>query len=256
MPLKISIVTPSFNQAAFIEEAISSVVEQRYPNIEYIILDAKSTDGTIEIIKKYGEMYPNQIRWKSERDNGQVDALNNGFKLATGEIIAFINADDYYQPGSFEAVNSYFENHPDKDWLIGNCGINPDGLKWTFTFKNIWPVNKIKSINYLFNFINQPAVFMRKKLVMQVGRIDIQYKFSFDYDYWLRCLEVGLPGRISRELAVFRVHKEAKSTNNYHDQFLESYAIACKYTKNKLALIIHRTFIFFVEIIYRSAKGN
>jgi glycosyltransferase involved in cell wall biosynthesis len=256
MPLKISIITPCLNQASYIGQASLSVTNQHYPNTEYIILDAESTDGTAEIIRSIGEEHAGIIRWSSEPDEGQVDALNRGFGMATGEIIAFLNSDDFYLPGCFDTVSAYFERHPEKKWLVGNCGVLPPNLRWTFTFKHLWPVDKIKNIMYIFNFINQPAVFLRREFAQRVGLFDPRAKFSFDYDYWLRCLEFCLPGRITQDLAVFRVHEHAKSTNNYHEEFREGYAIASRYTRNKLLLFFHRVFIILVELIYREGKGK
>jgi glycosyltransferase involved in cell wall biosynthesis len=256
MPLKISIITPSYNQASYIEQAIQSVINQGYPCVEYIIIDAKSTDGTMEIIRNYGEKYPEIIKWFSEKDNGQIGAINRGFNMATGDIVAFLNSDDYYQDGCFDCVNRYFENQPEKNWLVGNCGIVPAKLQWTFTFKNFWPIDKVKSINYIFNFINQPAVFLRRKFIQMIGPLNEEYKLTFDYEYWLRCLKLELPGRVKQELAIFRVHKNAKSTMCYREQFHESYALAKKYSNSKPILLIHRLFIFIVEIIYGKAKGG
>ena len=115
--MKISIITPSYNQAQFIERTILSVLNQDYKDIEYIIMDGGSTDGTVEILKKYSD----HIIWKSEKDNGQSDAINKGLKMATGDIVAYLNSDDTYQPGAFKEVATFFEKNPDKKWVYGKC---------------------------------------------------------------------------------------------------------------------------------------
>src|SRR4029077_16981552 len=109
MPPKISIVTPSFNQGRFLEETILSVLNQNYPNLEYIVIDGGSTDETVEVIRRYEDRIP---FWVSEKERGQVHAINKGLEKCTGDIFGFVNSDDVYLPGTFAAVAQYFENHP------------------------------------------------------------------------------------------------------------------------------------------------
>ena len=124
MKPKISIVTPSFNQGRFLEETILSVLNQRYPNLEYIVIDGGSTDESVDIIRRY----ENRLAyWISERDNGQVPAINKGLEQATGDIFAFINSDDVYLPGAFAAVAEYFENYPECEWVCGDTMMFGDG---------------------------------------------------------------------------------------------------------------------------------
>src|SRR5437868_9654465 len=117
MPPKISIVTPSFNQGQFIEETIRSVLDQNYPNLEYLVIDGGSTDQTIEIIRKYEAQFS---YWETEKDRGQVHAINKGLARATGDIFAFINSDDIYLPRTFATVAKYFDDHPSAEWICGD----------------------------------------------------------------------------------------------------------------------------------------
>ena len=119
---KITIVTPSYNQASFIEEALLSVQKQNYPSVEHIVIDGASTDGTVEILKRYGNLSGwEHLRWISEPDQGQSDALNKGFRMATGEIIGWLNSDDRYRANCFSYVASAFGQTPDTDVLYGDC---------------------------------------------------------------------------------------------------------------------------------------
>ena len=117
--MKISIITPSYNQAAFIERTILSVLNQNYFDLEYIIMDGGSTDGTTEILKKYSD----KIIWKSEKDSGQSDALNKGLKIATGYIVAYLNSDDTYELGTLKKIAEFFQNNLGKKWVYGKCKI-------------------------------------------------------------------------------------------------------------------------------------
>jgi len=252
---KISIITPSYNQAQFLEQTIKSVVDQGYPHLEYFIFDGGSTDGSVDIIKKYAKQYPKIIHWVSKKDKGQVDALNQGLKKATGDIVAYINSDDYYLPHTFLTVVDYFQRHPQKQWLAGGCQISDKRLVWSFTIKHLVPYGRFRFVHHLFDWLNQPAVFLKKDLVDQVGEFDPQYHQAFDYDYWLRCLrQAGLPGRLNQDLAVFRIHPQAKGSTNFDNQFKESYKIAQKYTDNPVWLAIHAFNRWLTISLYRLIK--
>src|SRR3990172_9062122 len=137
---KISIVIPSYNKASFIKQTLESIVTQNYPNLEVIIQDGGSTDGSVEIIRKYAQKYPKMISWVSKKDKGQVDAINKGLKKATGEILTFINADDVYEEGAVRTVGEYFYDNPKTLWLAGKGKvINEKGdeiSKWVTAYKN------------------------------------------------------------------------------------------------------------------------
>jgi len=252
--MKISIITPSFNQADFLEQTIKSVVNQDYKNLEYLIFDGGSTDGSVEIIKKYAKKYPKLIKYWSKKDKGQVDALNQGLKKATGDIIAYLNSDDYYLPSTFTKVINYFKKHPDKLWLVGNCQVTEKKLRWTFKLKHLIPIHKSKNWLYLSNWINQPAVFLRKDLVNQVGQFNGKYHYAFDYDYWLRCQKISPPGRLKQPLAVFRIHQFSKSSTNFRGQFNEQYKITKKYTDNCSIISLHKFFSWVIIHLYNLSK--
>jgi glycosyltransferase involved in cell wall biosynthesis len=248
---KISIITPSYNQAKYIEQTIRSVVEQDYSNIEYLIMDGGSTDGSVEIIKKYAKKYPNIIKWQSKKDGGQVKALNEGLKKVSGDIVAYINSDDYYLPGAFKKVESRLQKG---DWLVGDCIVSDSDLAWTFWIKLLWPIDRHKSFLRIFNTINQPSVFLTKELIDKVGYFDNDFNYAFDYDYWLRCLSISLPTRLMETLSVFRIHSDSKGNTNFENQFNEDLLVIKKNTKEKLIIALHQFLDKIVIVLYRFLK--
>jgi glycosyltransferase involved in cell wall biosynthesis len=161
---KISIITPSFNQGAFIEETIQSVLSQEYPNLEYMIVDGGSTDDTLDILHKYQD----QLTWISEPDRGQVDAINKGLKLASGEVLAYLNSDDLYLPGALRKVGAYFAEHPQAEWLTGYCR-NVDGEGQPIrglirAYKNFWLSRPSYRVLLVLNYIAQARrIFVPRK---------------------------------------------------------------------------------------------
>ncbi len=251
---KITVISPSFNQASYLEETITSVLNQDYPNLEYLIFDGGSTDGSVEIIQKYAKKYPKVIKWQSKKDKGQVNAINQALNQATGEIVAYINSDDYYLPGAFQRVVQYFHKNPDKLWVVGNCLVSDPKLRWTFWLKHLWPIHWSGWPLLCFNTINQPSVFLCKKLIDQVGLFDSRYKYAFDYDYWLRCLKFDTPGRIFSNLSVFRVHSASKGNTAFIDQFDEDLQVVNDYSTSSIAILIHKVAKLITVSIYQKYK--
>ena len=179
---KISIITPSYNQAQFLERTILSVLNQKYPNLEYIIIDGGSTDGSVEIIKKY-EKYLSY--WVSEKDKGQADAINKGFKKSSGDIFAWVNSDDIYLPNAFFKVINVFNIYSNARMIYAN------GLKINYKDEIIgWPkYAQYSLIDMLcFRIIQQPTVFIRSNVYSLVGGIDVSYNLLLDHELWLRLL--------------------------------------------------------------------
>jgi glycosyltransferase involved in cell wall biosynthesis len=212
---KISIVTPSYNQGQFIEETIRSVLLQGYPNLEYIIIDGGSTDGSVEIIKKYE---PWLTYWVSEKDRGQSHAINKGFARATGEIMAWLNSDDIYAP---EALNKVAKAlYGKKRTLLVGASIstnNPDRLEGKLDCRHpSW-----SELLYDVKTFPQPSVFWTRDLWEQTGGLDEDLDLVMDYDLWLRMqpyiLEVIFDGTV---LSIARNHPEMKSILHAHDPLL------------------------------------
>lgn len=251
--MKFSIITPSYNQAEFLEETIKSVVSQKV-DLEYFIQDGGSTDGSIDIIKKYASKYP-FITWQSKKDKGQTDAINQCLSKCTGDIIAYINSDDYYLPNALKKVERYFTNHPKISWLVGDCRVSDPKLSWTFSLKHLWPIGLSSWFLQVFNTANQPSVFLRKDLVKKVGKFDEKLNYAFDYDYWLRCQKTaGTPGRLHTPLSVFRIQPNSKGNTGYQKQFDEDFIVIKKFTNNPVTLCLHHLGKYFTESGYKRLK--
>lgn len=203
---KISIITPSFNQGQYIEETILSIIGQGYPNLEYIIIDGGSTDDTVGVIKKYEHRIS---KWVSEKDKGQSDAINKGLKMATGDIVAWLNSDDVYTPGTLHAVASAFNTNPKAGIVYGDVeSFFADGR--TELWENHFDAKDFfKRVS-----IHQPAVFWKRQLHDTYGYIDESFYYLMDYDFWARIFFNVPSVRINKTLARFRIHDSAKTGNN------------------------------------------
>ncbi len=204
MPL-VSIITPSFNQAAYLEQTINSVLNQDYLNIEYIVVDGGSTDASVEVIRKYADQL---AYWVSEKDSGQADAINKGFARATGEIIAWLNSDDYYLVGAVSAAVKTFAEHPDVVLVYGNM-LAVDGNGKTFnslTYKQLTLEDLL-----CFQIIGQPAVFMRRSALQSAGGLDPIFHFMLDHHLWIRIAQQGKILHVDQTWAAARYHAEAKN---------------------------------------------
>jgi len=216
---KISIVTPSYNQAQYLEETIRSVLLQNYPNLEYIIIDGGSTDGSVEIIKKYE---PWLTYWESKKDRGQPHAINKGFELSTGEIMAWINSDDFYFPGAFYDIVNLVRENPDSRWYAGTCYyLYQDGSKEQ---QSLIPINHSNIELWLIHSrLMQPSVFWHRSLWEQAGPLDESLQFSFDYDLWLNFVEYQpFPTFTERALSYFRFHSASKTMLNQEKFTIEN----------------------------------
>ncbi len=225
--IKISVVTPSLNQGRFIEETILSVLEQRYENFEHIILDGGSTDQTLEILRKYPHLC-----WVSEPDEGQTPAINKGFRMSTGQVFAYLNADDLYRPGAFRAVAEVFRGDPTTAIVIGDCdGIDGESR---LTGEHRARLERYEDLLRYWEWGNrfcvpQPATFLHRRVLEDVGLFDERYDLAMDYEMWLRAGARYPFTILHRTVAAFRVTDQTK-TNRYRRQMdLEQFRAARKH---------------------------
>ncbi|MFN2159937.1 MAG: glycosyltransferase family 2 protein [Anaerolineales bacterium] len=203
----VSIVTPSFNQAQFLEETICSVLDQDYPNIEYIIMDGGSTDSSLEIIKKYQSKLAG---WISEPDRGQTDAINKGFERASGEILAWINSDDTYQPGAVSEAVEYFKSHTGTGLVYGDANLIDEEGKIIGKF----PARQTDYPRLRRGYVHIPqqSSFFSGNIWKRVGPLDPSFHFAMDYDLWVRIARVAPIMYVQRTWANFRIHSQGKTT--------------------------------------------
>jgi GT2 family glycosyltransferase len=201
----VSIITPSFNQAKYLEQTIRSVLDQNYPSIEYIVIDGASNDGSLEIIKKYGDKL---AYWISEKDSGQAEAINKGFARASGEVVAWLNSDDYYLPDTISRAVKAFEENPDVVLIYANMlAVDEHGKTFnTLKYKQL-------SLEDLlcFQIIGQPTVFMRRSALQKTSGLNPSFHYLLDHLLWIQLAQHGKILHVDQTWSAARYHAEAKN---------------------------------------------
>jgi len=228
--LKISVLTPSYNSGKYLERAIESVLKQNYPNVEHIVADACSTDNTLDVLKKYPH-----IKWVSEKDKGQSDAMNKSFLMSSGDIISYLNADDYYEADVFHTVNDFFQENNTVDFLVGDlveviendASIHP--MIFAVEYKKI-----LLHFKYGFPF-NPVAYFYKRKVQEDVGLFPIDEHYAMDYWFLLEAWRTASVTKMNKLFGVFYKTGLNKTSNSDPDAACKAVALAhCEKYDTKL----------------------
>jgi glycosyltransferase involved in cell wall biosynthesis len=250
---RVTVVTPSYNQADFVEETMRSVRDQDHPDVEHIVVDGCSTDGSVDVIRRFPH-----ATVVVEPDRGQTDAINKGLRRATGDIVCWLNSDDYFLPGTLSAVARYFAEHPDCLWLTGDCVIvDRDGR----TIQQ--PVRRYKralrALPWPFylgitNAVTQPATFWRRSVHERIGYLDESLHYTMDYDWWLRLNTLSRPARLGRAFTAFRIHEQSKGGSAYREQFREDLETFSRYSRSRVLQRLHAAHNAAILRVYDRVK--
>lgn len=236
--MRISFVIPTRNQAGFLRQCIDSCLAQGVADHQILVLDGASTDDTVKILESYG----NAITWRSQRDRGQSDAINQGVRLASGELVAWINSDDYYaSQGAIRRLLDEFDRDASVDIAYGDgLRVNREGqLLGAFLSRPIQRAAEI--VASPASFVMQPSLLFRRQLFLDVGGLDERLHYAMDYELWIRLFERARRTRyVPEAIACARYHDDAKSVNAMGAQIRELVAIKARYAlRTELSLIDH-----------------
>lgn len=255
---KISIITPTYNQAKFIRQTIESVLSQNYENLEYFVIDGGSTDGTQDILKRYGK----KINWISEKDAGQADAINKGLRKTTGEVLAYLNSDDILSPHALQVVGTYIAKHPDCDWVTGDC--NVIGVDGEILLSHNWLISTYKrlllrlysrwTLRIVDNILPQPSTFWSRRAYEKIGEFNAAYRYVMDYDYWLRLSVYYYPHDLKKVLSGFRMQPESKSETSREALMAEGEIALRKNGARNWEIWLHRRHSDLIRCIYNLLK--
>lgn len=229
--MRICVVTPSFNQLEYLQQTARSVLSQTGDfELAWRVVDGGSRDGTVDFLKSISDP---RLRWISEPDRGQTEALNKGVRDADGDVIGWLNSDDLYAPGALAAVAAALRSRPEAAWVAGRCDIiNADG-RTIRSGVTRYKDRRLAKYSYRRllreNFLCQPAVFWRRKSGEEVGPLDASLHHAMDYDLWLRLGRVSDPIVLDRLLAHFRVHPRSKTGRLIRERFDEDLRVADRY---------------------------
>ena len=250
--MKFSIITPSYNQGPFIERTIQSILAQEGDfELEHLVMDGGSSDGTLAILRRYED----RLRWVSGKDDGQSDAINKGFDATNGDVIAWLNSDDLYEPGALQAVAEAYASQS-FDWCFGNCR-NIDEQDNEIR-RAVARYKQKQGRHYSFrnlirrDFVSQPATFFPRAAYKRIGPIDLSLHYAMDYDYWLRLGRISDPVVIDRTLASFRWHSQSKNGALYRRAAWEAYQTARHHAHEgeRSDLLYHFAHVIILSILY------
>jgi glycosyltransferase involved in cell wall biosynthesis len=251
--LSLSVITPSYNSAEFIEDAILSVAHQEGVVVEHIVIDNASTDSTLEIVKRHPE-----VQWLSERDCGQSDAINKGFRRATGDLVGWLNADDYYLPGGLEAIARAAQEHPEADVIYGDC-VFVDSTGKIVRSKVEHDFDRAV-LMYFGCYIPSTSTFFRRRIIDSGWLLDCEYRVCMDFEYFARLAHAGFTFHyVPQFIAAFRWHGSNVSLKRLPRRAEERRLVQRRfgksaYSESTLALLarVHRA----KRVLRKAVSGN
>ncbi len=239
----ISVIIPSFNKVEFIKNTLKSIVYQKYDNVEVIVLDGGSSDGTLDIVKDFATKYP-FIKWESKRDKGQLDAINRGFAKAKGDLLTFINADDYYEQDTFRKISQVYKQGRNAVWFVGyGKVVDSHGrvvAKGTTWYKRLLLSLNLRTLLLVVNYIMQPSVFIGREAYEKYGPFTGTSRYVMEYDLWLKLSRICMPVVVRECLSAFRMSGTNISSEDYRNLLHDDFAVVSRYTKNPLILLFHK----------------
>jgi len=223
--LKVSVVTPSYNQAKYLRQTIESVLSQGYPNLEYIIMDGGSSDGSVDIIREYQK---HLAFWTSGKDGGQTQAVNIGLRRCTGDIVTWLNSDDYFEPGALRAAVDAF-SATDAGVVYGDYTLVTETGK-PFLVRREIPFD-YNILLFGVNIIGQPSAYFKRDMLLKHGYLDETLQYMMDYEYWLRLASRGVNfHHINKMLSYCRYHAASKTVSQTDKFDQETQAVRCRYS--------------------------
>ena len=248
---KITVVTPSLNQGEFIEECIDSILSQNYPNLEYFVIDGGSSDKTIDVIKSYEEHID---YWVSEKDAGQSNAINKGFRKANGDLVVWLNADDYFLPDCFKTIASVYQENKDASFIFGD-GYRVDINR---TIKaGFFPDNDVRfnerALTYGLNYILQPSAFINRECIRRINYLNEELHYGMDSDLWMRLVKISSPVAINSFLSCSREYGETKTSMGAFKRVEELRKISHEHSGMSIS---PGSLCYFLDTLHRYVNEN
>lgn len=248
---RISVVTPSYNQGRFLGECIASVLRQGYADLEFIIIDGGSTDESVRIIK---ENEASLAFWCSEPDEGQAAAINKGFRMATGELVAWLNADDFYLPGALGVIARAYRHNPHASFYFGDgLRVDEKGYRLGEFFPGGRVSFSLRALIYGLNCVLQPATFINRAKLIEIDYLDPTLRYGLDTDLWIRLAQRSTPSPVSALLAASREYARTKTSTGSFKRVEELRGIAEKYSGIAMT---PGTLCYFLDTLHRLAQDR